>query len=87
MTQEFVIDIARQAIQAALMLSLPLLLSGMAVGLTVSVFQAATQIQEQTLTFVPKIITVLVVLLFLAPWLLNVMLSFATGLLSGIAAL
>lgn len=87
MTPEFVIDIARKAIQTALLLSLPLLMSAMVVGLTVSVFQAATQIQEQTLTFVPKIITVMVVLLFLAPWMINVIIAFASGMLLGIATL
>lgn len=87
MTPEFAIEIARQAIQTALMLSLPLLMAGMVVGLIISVFQAATQIQEQTLTFVPKIVTVFVVLLFLAPWMINVIISFTTSLIERIATI
>lgn len=87
MTPEQVIEVARQAIQTALMLALPLLMAGMIVGLMVSIFQAATQIQEQTLTFVPKIVTVFVVLLFLAPWMINIIISFATGMIEKIATI
>ncbi len=85
MTPEFVVDIGRKALETTLLVSAPMLLSGMIVGLIVSVFQAATQINEQTMTFVPKIVTVLVTLLVFAPWLMNILLTFTTGIFQGIS--
>lgn len=85
MTPEFVIDIGRKALETTLLVSAPMLLSGMIVGLIVSVFQAATQINEQTMTFVPKIVTVLVTLLVFAPWLMNILLTFTAGIFQGIS--
>ena len=64
MTQEFVIGLARQSIELTLLISFPMLGLGLAVGLVISIFQAVTQIQEMTLAFVPKIIAVLLALLF-----------------------
>lgn len=85
MSDEFVVDICRKAIQVALMVAGPMLISGMVVGLLVSIFQATTQINEQTLTFIPKIITVFLTLLFLTPWMIHTMTTFSIGIFSTIA--
>lgn len=69
---EVAIDMARRALIVALQLSLPMLLIGLVVGLLVSVFQALTQIQEQTLSFIPKILSVGAILFILLPWMLTV---------------
>ena len=76
MTPEFVIGFARQAIEMTLLLSLPMLGIGMAVGIFVSVLQAATQIQEMTLTFVPKIVAIFVALLLFFPWIMDKILTY-----------
>jgi len=72
-----VIHLAREAISLILLLAGPLLAVSLGIGLAVSIFQAATQIQEQTLTFVPKLVGILLTLLFLGGWMMNTMLSFA----------
>ena len=69
----FAIDLARHALVVALELSLPMLLIGLVVGLAVSLFQALTQLQEQTLTFIPKILSVGATLFVLLPWMLMVL--------------
>jgi flagellar biosynthetic protein FliQ len=84
MTPEFVINIGSEAIKVALMLSLPLLGVGLLVGLIVAVLQATTQIQEMTLSFVPKIISVLLALLAAAPWMLGKISSFASHIIQSI---
>lgn len=84
MTQDFVVSLASEAIQTVLMLALPLLGVGLVVGLIVAVFQAATQIQEMTLSFVPKIIAVLLALLAASPWMLNKIIHFTTNLFTSI---
>ncbi|MDR3134646.1 MAG: flagellar biosynthesis protein FliQ [Deltaproteobacteria bacterium] len=71
MTAEFVVDFGRQAMELILLLSLPMLLVGLAIGLLVSVFQATTQIQEMTLQFIPKIVCITLVLVIIGPWLLD----------------
>ena len=78
MTPEFVITFAQQAIKTTIMVSMPLLLLGLVIGLMVSIFQAVTQIQEMTLTFVPKIVVVLLGLLFFASWMLEQLMTFTT---------
>ena len=80
MTPEFVIGFARQSIETALMIALPMLGIGLIVGITVSVIQAATQIQEMTLTFVPKILAIFLALLFSFPWIMDKMVSFTREL-------
>ncbi|WP_045215949.1 flagellar biosynthesis protein FliQ [Desulfonatronovibrio magnus] len=80
MTPDFVIGFARQSIETTLMIALPMLGVGMVVGVTVSIIQAATQIQEMTLTIVPKIIAIFLVLLFAFPWIMNTMITFTTNL-------
>lgn len=84
MTPEFVTSIARETIQVVLLISVPVLVAGMAVGLVVSVFQAVTQIQEMTLAFVPKVIVVFLVLLLLSPWMMSVMMGFTSKIFTGI---
>ena len=66
----------------ALMLALPGLLTGMLLGLAVSIFQATTQINEMTLSFIPKIIGVVVVIVLTMPWMLNAMIDFSTDVLN-----
>ena len=85
MSPEFVIDIGRKAVQTVLLVAAPMLLSGLIIGLLVSIFQAATQINEQTMTFVPKIVAVLLALLLFGPWIINIILPFTAGILKGIA--
>lgn len=76
MTQEFVISLGRDALLTVLLVSAPMLGLGLLVGLVVSIFQATTQIQEQTLTFIPKIIAVLVAIVFFGPWMMNILTQF-----------
>ncbi|KKB75591.1 MULTISPECIES: flagellar biosynthesis protein FliQ [Bacillus] len=84
MSSEFVISIAERAVYVTLLVSGPLLALALLVGLIVSVFQATTQIQEQTLAFIPKIVAVLVGLVIFGPWMLSTILSFATELFSNL---
>ncbi len=76
MTPEFVVGFARQAIELTLLISLPMLGVGLGVGLIVSIIQAATQIQETTLTFVPKIMAIFAALLFAFPWMMDKILTY-----------
>ena len=87
MTPELAIEIARRAVQTILMGAAPMLIVGMVVGLLVSIFQAATQINEQTLTFVPKIVAVFVTFLLFGPWLIKLLLLFTRGLFDIMATL
>jgi flagellar biosynthetic protein FliQ len=76
MTPETVIAIGRQAVEVALMLSGPLLLSALCIGLLVSVFQAATQINEATLSFIPKLVGTFLVLILAGPWMLQMFVDY-----------
>ncbi|WP_024787613.1 MULTISPECIES: flagellar biosynthesis protein FliQ [unclassified Lebetimonas] len=78
MNQSEVIALAVQTLKLALLLSLPALLVGMVVGLIISIFQATTQINEMTLSFVPKIIAIAVILILTMPWMMNEMIDFTT---------
>ena len=82
---EFVVDICRKAVQTSLMIAAPPMLAGMIIGLLVSIFQATTQINEQTLTFIPKIVAVFITLLIMTPWMIHTMVSFSSGIFSTIA--
>jgi len=84
MTPEFVISLGGEAVKLALQLALPLLGVGLIVGLMIAVLQATTQIQEMTLTFVPKIISVLLALLAAAPWMLDKLSYFTTQVITSI---
>jgi flagellar biosynthetic protein FliQ len=77
-------EIGREAIQAALMLAGPLLLTALLVGLMVSIFQAATQINEATLSFIPKLVAVFTMLILAGPWMLQFMLEFMRRMLESI---
>ena len=80
-----VLEIARRSVEVVLLLSMPLLLTSLVVGVAVSLLQSVTQVQEQTLTFVPKLITVLVVLVLMLPWAMDVLGQFMSELFLGFA--
>ena len=80
MSQEFIIGLSRDFFWTMFLVAGPMLLVSLFVGLAVSVFQAATSIQEYTLTFVPKLIAIAIVLFLTLPWMINVLVSFTTGL-------
>ena len=82
MTVEGEAEIAGRALMLIIKVSMPLLLVSLCIGLLVSIFQTVTSIQEQTLTFVPKIIGVFVALILLGPWMMNAMVEFMTQLWS-----
>ncbi len=84
MTPESVVDIGYDAIYVTMLLAAPLLLSALAIGLMIGVFQAATQIQEMTLSFIPKLIAMAVAGMIAGPWMLNVLLSFTLNLYASI---
>ncbi len=84
MTQEFVIYLIREAIFTVLMLAAPILGLALIVGLMIGIFQAVTSINEMTLTFIPKIVVVVVALVVFAPWILNIMLTFTTNLITSL---
>lgn len=81
-TQEVVLDIAKNAIYNIIICATPLLLVSLIIGLVVSIFQTVTSIQEQTLTFVPKILAVFIALMIFGPWILNNLTTFTTDLWS-----
>ena len=80
MTRDTVINLTVEAMELALKIGLPLLLAGLAVGLVISVFQAVTQIQEQTLTFIPKILATAAVIIVAGPWMLDQLVVYAEEL-------
>jgi len=84
MTPETVITIGQQAIEMTLLLSAPLLLSALVIGLVVSIFQAATQINEMTLSFIPKLLGIFLTLIFAGPWMVNTMVDYIRRLFGNI---
>ena len=84
MSQDFAVQVAYQGVTTILMVSLPIVGVGLLVGFLISLFQAVTQIQEQTLTFVPKVISVLLMVAFTSPWIISMMVDFTTTLWSTI---
>ncbi len=86
MTPEDVMTQGQQALQLALMIGAPLLLTALAVGLLVGIFQAATQINEQTLSFIPKVVAMAAVLVFMGPWMLRMVVEFTRRLIESIPA-
>ena len=84
MTPEFVISFAQEAIKVTILVSMPMLGLGLAVGLLISIFQATTQIQEMTMTFVPKILIVLLALLYFAGWMLEQLMQFTVNVIEQI---
>ena len=84
MDQDTVVNLSTQALSVTFRLALPLLGVGLVVGLVVSIFQAVTQINEQTLSFIPKVIALAAVLMIGGPWMLNTLISYTTELWSSI---
>jgi flagellar biosynthetic protein FliQ len=87
LNQDVVISLSMEAMQLALKIGLPLMLVGLLVGLLVSIFQAVTQIQEMTLTFIPKILALGLVLMIAGPWMLGELLTYTENLYQGIPGL
>ena len=81
MSGDLVIQMAQEALRLVLLISAPMLGLGLLVGLAVSVFQATTSIQEQTLAFIPKIVAVFVAILIFGPWMLRLMVEYVTNVL------
>lgn len=81
MTPDIVIDLGRSALTTTVLLSAPLLMAALLTGLVVGLFQAATQINEQTLSFIPKLLSMVIVLIATGPWLLQVILDFTSELI------
>lgn len=87
MNQDTVVNLAAQAMNLSLKVAGPLLLVGLVIGLVVSVFQAVTQIQEQSLTLIPKIVGVAVVIVLLGPWMLGQLVSYTSALFLSIPSM
>ena len=87
MTPESVMTMGRHAMEVTLMIAAPMLLVALIIGLVVSIFQAATQINEQTLSFIPKLVGIFVALLVAGPWMLSVILDYMREVFSGIPLL
>ena len=83
-TEEFVISIAQTAVYTVLLVSMPMLGLALVVGLSIGIFQAVTSINEMTLTFIPKIIVVIVSVVVFAPWILQIMQTFTNEIFSSI---
>jgi len=87
MTPQTVIALGQQALELTLLISAPMLLAALGVGLIVSVFQAATQINEMTLSFIPKLIAIFAALLFSGPWIITMMTDYMRRLITSIPTL
>ncbi len=87
MTPGIVVDIGRHAIELTLMISAPLFFAALATGLIISIFQAATQINEATLSFVPKLIAIFVTLVLAGPWMITMMTDYVRRLFEAIPSL
>lgn len=84
MTPEHVMTLGQQALEVTFMVSAPLLMAALVTGLIVSIFQAATQINEMTLSFIPKLLVMFVVIILAGPWMLDVFMSYTQKLYAGI---
>ena len=87
MTPESVMTLGRQAMEVTLLIAAPMLLTSLVVGLAVSIFQAATQINEATLSFIPKLLAVFAMLIISGPWVLSIILDYMHKIFSGIPAM
>lgn len=87
MTPETVLTLGQRGMELAIMVAAPPLLTGLAVGVLVSLFQAATQINEMTLTFVPKLLAIAAAMLLIGPWMLNKLIDFTVTLFRDIPTL
>jgi len=84
MSIDLIMAIANEAIKVTLLLSAPMLVVGLIIGLVISIFQAVTQVQEMTLTFVPKIVGVMVALIIALPWMINIIITYTQNLFNSI---
>ena len=80
MSEEQILGLATEAIRVLLLVAAPMLLAGLIVGVLISIFQTATSIQDQTLTFIPKIVAVLLTLLIALPWMMQIMVNYTSRL-------
>ena len=80
MDQNLILEVGNQALYLIVSLAAPLLLASLAVGLMISIFQAATQIQEQTLSFIPKLMALVVALMLMGPWMLQLWVTYTQNL-------
>jgi flagellar biosynthesis protein FliQ len=80
MTEEIALNLGQNLIMTMVMLSAPILITAMAIGIVISILQAVTQINEATLTFIPKMVAVVVVLMVMSPWMLQVLKDYAIGI-------
>ncbi|MBS4096113.1 MAG: flagellar biosynthesis protein FliQ [Sulfuricella sp.] len=87
MTPESVMTIGQQALEVTILVSAPLLIAALVIGLLVSIFQAATQINEMTLSFIPKLLVIFVVLVVAGPWMLTIMMDYTKRLFTSIPGL
>jgi flagellar biosynthesis protein FliQ len=87
MTQEFIIHLIRESFYTLILISAPVLLTSMVIGLVISIFQAATSIQEFTLSFVPKLIVIAMVIVLTLPWMIETLMSFTLTVFHQIPAL
>lgn len=84
MNNDFVLEITNQAVKVCLMLAAPMLIGALIIGILVSLFQAVTQINEQTLSFIPKILVIIVAMVVFSPWMMETMTSFTRELIISI---
>lgn len=87
MENDFVVEVVSQAIKVTLMLSAPMLIGALVVGVLVSIFQAVTQINEQTLSFIPKILVIIAALVIFSPWMMETMVTYTQDLFTSIPEL
>lgn len=87
MNQDTVVSLATQAMKLSIEIAGPMMLAGLVVGLVVSIFQAVTSIQEQSLTFIPKVVALAVLLVILGPWMLGQLVTYAQNLYTSIPSL
>ena len=87
MTPTAVIELGRQAVEVTLMVSAPLFLAALVTGLIISIFQAATQINEMTLSFVPKLVAIFVTLVLAGPWMITILTDFMRRLIESIPSM
>ena len=87
MTPTAVIELGRQAVEVTLLVSAPLFIAALVTGLVISIFQAATQINEMTLSFVPKLVAIFVTLVLAGPWMLTLLTNFMRRLIESIPAM
>jgi len=86
MTPEIIMSIGHKAIEVTVLIAAPMLIAALGIGLIVSIFQAATQINETTLSFIPKLLGIFAVLIILGPWMLSILTDYLSKILTDIAS-